>query len=72
MKYALVVVEKPTKHTETMQGGWPAFLRESCTYVDKYEASKRLSENCFLFALESDSGTLAAVVSLAQNCNLSH
>lgn len=72
MKYAVVIVTKPSGHIATIQGPWPGFLNEVQGLNTASEKSIRASETCWVIALESDTPMFAAVVHAANSFGLPH
>ncbi|MFZ4538167.1 MAG: hypothetical protein ACOYNV_17835 [Propionivibrio sp.] len=72
MRYALVVVEKPTKSSGLSQGQWPAFVFDVASIAPKIGDQKRISETTWLLSLPEDTQTFSGLVNLASVRNIPH
>lgn len=72
MRFAIVVVEKPTEDVAGIAGKWPSFVAEVSDRSEKAGQTVSTKESLWLLPLPSATGTLAILVSAAQRWGIPH
>lgn len=70
--YAVVIVDTPQDEQSLRQGAWPAFLLKVEKFGSASGKSPRPSTNVWTIPLDSGTGILAGVASLAQEYGIAH